>query len=78
MWRVLHECVVDGYLVRSMSSLYDRSRACVGHFEVRRGLRQGCVTSPWLFIIFFDRVVGHVNDRSVGSEVKLRYENGTG
>ena len=23
MWRVLHECGVDGYLIRSISSLYD-------------------------------------------------------
>ena len=60
LWRVLHECGVDGYLIRSMSSLYNGSRACVrlgsrlGEiFEVRRGLRQGCVMSPWLFNIFF-------------------------
>ena len=46
LWRVLHECGVDGYLIRSMSSLYNGSRACVRlgsrvgeYFEVRRGLR---------------------------------------
>ena len=27
--RKLHECIVDGYLIRSMSSLYNESRACV-------------------------------------------------
>ena len=27
--RVLHECRVDGYLIRSMSSLYEGSRACL-------------------------------------------------
>ena len=60
LWRVMHECGVDGYLIRSMSSLYIGSGACVGlgsrvreHFEVRRWLRQGCVISPWLFNIFF-------------------------
>ena len=30
LWRVLNECGVDGYLIRSMSSLYNGSRACVG------------------------------------------------
>ena len=45
LWRVLHECGVDGYIIKSMSS-----RACVRlgsrlgeNFEVRRGFREGCV-----------------------------------
>ena len=85
LWRVLHECGVDGYLIRSMSSLYNGSRACVrlgsrlGEiFEVRRGLRQGCVMSPWLFNIYFDKVVRQVNERAMGKGVKLRDENGGG
>ena len=60
LWKVLHECGVYGYVIKSMSSLYNGSRACerlgsrVGEiFEVRRGLRQGCVMSPWFFNIFF-------------------------
>ena len=60
LWRVLHECGVDGYLIRSMSSLYNGNRACVKlgsrvgeHFKVRRRLRQGCVMSPWFFNFFF-------------------------
>ena len=59
LWRVLHKCGVDGYLIRSMSSLYKGGRAFmrlgnrVGeYFEVRKGLRQGCVMSSWLFNIF--------------------------
>ena len=27
LWKEMHECGVDGYLIRSMSSLYDGSRA---------------------------------------------------
>ena len=56
VWRILHECGVDGYLIRSVTSLYNGSRACVRlgsrvreHFEVRKGLRQGCVMSPFFF-----------------------------
>ena len=29
LWRVLHVYGVDGYLIRSMSSFYNGSRACV-------------------------------------------------
>ena len=50
LWKRLHECGVNGYLIKSMSTLYDGSRTCmrlgsrVGeYFEVRTGLRQGCV-----------------------------------
>ena len=64
LWRMLDECGGDGCFIRSISSLYNGSRACVTlgsrvgeYFEVRRGLRQKCVMSPWLFKIFFDRLV---------------------
>ena len=60
----LHECELEGYLMRSVSNLYNGSRACmrsssrVGeYFEVRRRLRQGCVMFTWLF----DKVVREVN-----------------
>ena len=76
LWRVLHDYGVDGYLIMSVSSLYNGSRACVRlgsrvgeNFEVRRGLRQGCVMSLWLFNIFFDKVLRQVNERSMGKGV---------
>ena len=50
---VLHECRVDEYLIWSMSSLYNWSKEDTRlssrvreYFEVRKGLRQGCVVSP--------------------------------
>ena len=70
---------VNGYLIRSMSSLYDRISAYVRlssrvreYFGVRRELRQGCVISPWLSNVFFDRVVGQVNELATGRREKLR------
>ena len=46
MWRVQHVCGIDGYLIRSVSNLYDGSRACVRfggrtweYFEIRRELK---------------------------------------
>ena len=45
------------------------------YFEESRGLKQGCVMSPWLFNIFFDRVVRQLNERAMGRGVKLRDEN---
>ena len=53
LWRVLHECGVDWYLIRSTSSLYEGSRACVKlgsrlgeSFEVRRLVETGVCNVP--------------------------------
>ena len=78
-----HECGVDGYLMKNMSSLYNGISVCmrlgsrVGeYFELRSELRQGCVMSQWLFNIFLDRVVRQVNERAPGQGIKLRDGNG--
>ena len=42
------------------------------YFEVRRGMRQGCVIFPWLFNVFFDSVVTHVNERVTRRGVKTK------
>ena len=66
---------LDGYLIRIMSSLYNGSKVCMRldsrvkeHFEVRRGLRKGCVMSPWLFNIVSEKVVRQVNREQWGRE----------
>ena len=40
-------------------------------FEVKMGLRQGCVMSPWLFNMFMDGVVREVYSRVNGMGVKM-------
>ena len=77
------ECCMNVKLIKSMIILYDGSRAYVSlgsilveYSEVKRRLIQRCVMSPWLFNIFFDRVIRQVNERPAGMGVKLRNENG--
>ncbi len=45
----------------NIKSFYEKASACVKisgetseHFEIKVGLKQGCVMSPWLFNIFMD------------------------
>ncbi|KAI3372000.1 hypothetical protein L3Q82_006867 [Scortum barcoo] len=71
LWGVLREYGVWGPLLRAVRSLYDRSRSlvCIAGsksdlFPVHVGLRQGCLLSPVLFIIFMDRI----SRRSQGPE----------
>ncbi|KAK3521039.1 hypothetical protein QTP86_018753 [Hemibagrus guttatus] len=63
LWEVLWEYGVRGPLLRTVWSLYNRSRSLVriascksDLFPVHVGLRQGCPLSPVLFIVFMDRI----------------------
>ena len=59
LWKVLQEYGVNGQLLRAIKSFYSRSKVCVRvngkqskPFHVGVGLRQGCVLSPLLFIVY--------------------------
>ena len=61
LWRVLQEYGIDGHLLAAIVSLYHRSKVCVcvssnksKPFNVSVGLRQGCVLSPLLFIVYMN------------------------
>ncbi len=73
LWDVLKIYGVGGKLLRAVKSFYEESSACVkisGEtsecFEIKVGLRQWCVMSPWLFNIYMDGVMREVK-RSWGS-----------
>ena len=61
LWRVLQECSTDGHLLMAIKSLYCQPEVCVRvngkqpkSFHVGVGLRQGCVLSLLLFIIYMN------------------------
>ena len=61
LWKVLQEYDVDGQLLRTIKSFYCRLEVCVRvngkqskPFHVGVGLRQGCVLSPLLFIVYMN------------------------
>ena len=45
-------------------------------FPANVGLRQGCVMSPWLFIVYMDGVVREVNVRVLRRGLELLSANG--
>ena len=78
MWDVLRLYGIGGRLLRGVKSLYVGSKACVrvGNevsewFQVRAGLRHGCVMSPRLFNLYIGGVVREVNTRMLGRGLKL-------
>ena len=83
LWQVLRLYGIGGRLLNAVKSFYVESRACVrvgnsesDWFDVKVGLRQGCVMSPWLFNMYIDGVMREMNAR-VG-EVGVEMVGGNG
>ena len=69
LWAVLEDYGVHGELLDGIRALYADSKALVrtdgGNsewFKVTSGVRQGCVLSPLLFIVYMDRITREAND----------------
>ncbi|KAJ2945399.1 hypothetical protein O0L34_g204 [Tuta absoluta] len=61
LWSALSMHGVSSILIRALKSLNKDSSACVRIngaytelFNIEKGVRQGCVASPWLFNLFMD------------------------
>ncbi len=60
LWHVLKICGVGGQLMEGMKAFYGEAYVCVkvdgelDDFEIRVGVRQGCVMLPQLFNTFMD------------------------
>ena len=71
LWRVLEEYSVNGQLLDNIRVLYEKSESAVrttvgmtNWFPVTAGVRQGCVLSPLLFIIYMDEITKDANSQS--------------
>jgi len=68
MWEVLREYGINVNLLKAIKSFYRNGVACVrigreegADFEMREGLRQGCVMSAWLFNVYMDKIMNEIN-----------------
>ena len=74
LWAVLEDYGVHAELLDGIRALYKDSEAMIrtdggntNWFDVTSGVRQGCVLSPLLLIVYMDRVTREAN----GDETKL-------
>ena len=79
LFSVLDNRGVKGGLLKAVKAFYRNSMAGVrlGHkmgelFEVKGGLRQGCVMSPWLFNLYLEEVIRGMNREGRGVRIKYR------
>ena len=66
LWRVLHQYSVKGQLLDNITALCSMSsvrkpKGLTSWFEVTSGVRQGCVLSPLLFIVYMDIITKEAN-----------------
>src|SRR5215469_9078715 len=83
LWTVMRKYGVNGRLLTALKSFYVNSRSCVKvggwvveMFDVKVGLRQGCVMSPWLFNVYMDSIVREVKRECVEEELNLHIKRG--
>lgn len=80
LWRRLSEVGVSGKLFRSIKSLYSSVTSCVrinnlhtDWFDVKCGLRQGCILSPVLFNLYVNDIAQYL--KALGKGVKCDDDN---
>ena len=72
LWLVMRQYGVTGRLLDAVKGMYEGCRASVKmggmseYFKIDRGVRQGCVMSPWLFNLYMDACVREVRQVNVG------------
>ena len=74
---------LGGKFRSQLKVFYGNNRTCVGvdgrkgnFFEVKVGLRQGCVMSSWLFNVYMDSVLREVKMDSGEEGLKMLSANG--
>ena len=80
-WKILKEMGIPDHLTCLLRNLYAGQEATVrtGHgitdwFQIRKGVRQGCMLSPCLFNLYAEYIIGNagLDEAQAESEVGLR------
>ena len=84
LWKILKEMGISDHLICLLRNLYAGQEATVrtGHgttdwFQIGKGVRQGCILSPCLFILYAEYIMRNtgLNETQVGIKIPRRNIN---
>ena len=92
LWKILKEMGIPDHLICLLRNLYSGQEATVrtwhgtrDWFQIRKGVPQGCILSPWLFNLYAEYIIWNARLEEAQARIKiagrninnLRYANDT-
>ena len=81
LWEILQETGIPDYLICRLRNLYAGQEATVrtGHgtdwFQIRKGVRQGCILSPCLFNLYAEYIMRNSRWDEAQAGIKIAWRN---
>ena len=82
LWKILKEMGISDHMTCLLRSLYAGQEATVrtGHgttdwFQIGKGVRQGCILSPWLFYLYAEYIMKNARLEEAQTGIKIARRN---
>ena len=80
LWKILQEMGIPDHLTCLLRSLYAEATVRTGHgttdwFQIRKGVRQGCILSPCLFNLYAEYIMGNAGLDETPAGIKIAGRN---